>query len=43
MSDPEYIGDSVYAQVDQYGSLVLTTRNGLSADPSNAIILEEEV
>lgn len=37
----EYLGDSVYAQVDPLGRIVLTTENGLG--PSNTIVLEPEV
>jgi len=36
-----YIGDSVYADFDQHGQLVLTTENGYG--PSNTIYLEPEV
>lgn len=36
-----YLGDSVYADYNQYGQLVLTTENGLGA--SNTIYLEPEV
>jgi len=36
-----YLGDSVYARVDEYGDLVLTTENGLG--PSNTIILNADV
>ena len=38
-----YLGDSVYAEVDEFGSLVLTTENGLPTDPSNRIVLEDYV
>jgi hypothetical protein len=37
----DYLGDSVYAEVDDCGNLVLTTENGLGA--SNTIVLEPEV
>lgn len=37
----EYLGDSVYAEFDSFGSLVLTTDNGLG--PSNTITLEPQV
>ena len=37
-----YIGDSVYARVNDVGQLVLTTENGLPTDPSNTIYLERE-
>lgn len=36
----EYLGDSVYVVID-YGSVVLTTENGMGA--SNTIVLEPEV
>lgn len=36
-----YLGDSVYAQVDELGRVVLTTENGFG--PSNTIVLEPEV
>jgi hypothetical protein len=41
--DKEYIGDSVYAEADEFGMLKLTTENGLPYDPSNTIFLEKEV
>lgn len=37
----EYIGDSVYAQTDKYGCILLTTENG--SGPTNTIVLEPEV
>lgn len=37
----DYLGDSVYAEMDQYGGLVLTTENGYG--PSNTIILKPQV
>ena len=37
----EYLGDSVYAELDAAGGIVLTTENGLG--PSNTIVLEPEV
>jgi len=37
-----YLGDSVYADVAEYG-IVLTTENGGWDDPSNTIYLEPEV
>lgn len=39
--DKEYLGDSVYAEVNEFGQLVLTTENGHG--PSNTIYLEPEV
>ena len=38
----QYLGDSVYAEFDGY-HIVLTTENGLPADPSNTIALEPTV
>jgi hypothetical protein len=38
-----YLGDSVYAEFDEWNRLVLTTENGLPTDPSNIIVLEPEV
>jgi hypothetical protein len=39
----EYIGDSVYVEMDDFGGLTLTTENGLPTDPSNEIYIEPEV
>ena len=36
-----YIGDSVYADLNEAGQIVLTTENGFG--PSNTIYLEHEV
>lgn len=36
-----YIGDSVYAEIDECARLVLTTENGMG--PSNQIVVEPEV
>lgn len=41
MKAKAYIGDSVYAQIDDYGRIALTTEDGESA--SNLIYLEREV
>lgn len=41
MKAKEYLGNSVYAEVNENGQLVLTTENGLG--PSNTIYLEPEV
>ena len=38
----DYLGDSVYADIDEGGAVVLTTEND-SSGPSNTIILEPEV
>jgi len=44
MSDLKaYLGDSVYADVDELGSLVLTTENGYPDDPRNQIVIEPQV
>lgn len=37
----DYLGDSVYAAVDQNGSVVLTTENGFGS--SNTILMEDFV
>lgn len=37
----QHLGDSVYADIDNYGSLVLTTGDGLPTE--NIIIMEGEV
>lgn len=37
-----YLGDSVYAQFDDY-HVILTTENGMPSDPSNMIALEPTV
>jgi hypothetical protein len=37
-----YLGDSVYAEFDGH-CIVLTTENGLPADPSNKIYMEPQV
>ena len=37
-----YLGDSVYAVLDELGAVTLTTENGLPTDPSNTIYLELE-
>jgi hypothetical protein len=36
-----YIGDAVYAAIDECNNLVLTTENGISV--SNIIIIEPEI
>lgn len=42
MSDAKtYLGDGVYADVDGYGGVVLTTENGVAA--TNTIVLEPAV
>ena len=37
----QYLGDSVYAEYDENGQIILTTENGL--DVTNKIYLEPEV
>lgn len=39
----EYLGDSVYIEMTNWGEFILTTENGLPTDPSNRIFLEHEV
>jgi len=41
MMNKQYIGDSVYVALDEFGRLVLTTENGYTA--TNTIVLEAEV
>lgn len=41
MKSKEYIGDGVYAAMDEYGQIVLTAENGVGA--SDCIYLEPEV
>jgi hypothetical protein len=36
-----YIGDGVYAEIDGYGNLVLTTENGF--ETTNTIVIEDAV
>jgi len=38
-----YLGDSVYAEFDPIGRIILTTENGYPDDPRNRIVLEPEV
>jgi hypothetical protein len=37
----EYIGDGAYAELDEFGCVVLTTENGIHT--TNSIVLEPEV
>jgi hypothetical protein len=37
----EYLGDSVYVEINKLGQIVLTTNNGL--EDSNTIILEPDI
>jgi len=43
MPEKTYLGDSVYAECDEYGGIWLTTNNGWPDDPRNKIYLEPEV
>ena len=38
---PEYLGDAVYAQIDEEGNLILTTSSHLLADANNIIYLDK--
>ena len=42
MTEKTYLGDSVYAEFDGHG-IVLTTENGLPTDPSNRIVIDQNV
>jgi len=37
----EYLGDSVYIEVDANGQILLTTNNGYMDDPRNKIYLDQ--
>ena len=39
--EKEYLGDAVYARIDKFGDLVLTTEDGMRA--TNTIILEPQI
>ena len=41
LSPKVYLGDAVYARVDEFGAVILTTENGIRA--TNVITLEPEV
>lgn len=41
MKQKIYLGDAVYARVDEFGVLILTTEDGISA--TNTIYLEPEI
>lgn len=41
--DPQYLGDGVYAQLDQWGRIVLTTGSHHQHEADNIIVLEPEV
>lgn len=38
-----YIGDGVYAEIDKFGNIRLTTENSYDDDPRNVIVLERQV
>ena len=38
--EPSYLGDGVYAKVDEYGSLVLTTGSHLDAEADHRIVFD---
>ena len=40
MSKKVYLGDSVYAEIDDLGAVILSTENGFG--PTNIIVLEQE-
>lgn len=39
----QYIGDSVYVEMDEYGDFILTTENGYPDDPRNRIVMDANV
>ena len=39
----EYLGDSVYAEINNAGFIILTTENGHPDDPRNKIYLEPNI
>ena len=41
MPKKEYVGDGVYAEMDEYGTLRVTTENGITV--SNEIYIEHQV
>lgn len=43
MNNPAYLGDGVYAHVDDYGCVVLTTGHHDPAIADNTIVFEPEV
>jgi hypothetical protein len=43
MTNPQYLGDGVYASLDQWGRLVLTTGNHQPNECDDMIVLEPEV
>lgn len=38
-----YLGDSVYAELQDDGSVMLTTNNGYPDDPRNVICMEPDI
>lgn len=43
MTNPQYLGDGVYAHLDSFGDVVLTTGHHLPAAADNVIVLEPQV
>lgn len=43
MEERTYLGDSVYAQIEHSGIVILTTNSHVRAHADNVIILEPEV
>ena len=43
MHEPEYLGDSVYAESNESGLIQLTTNNGHPDDPRNTIYIDGSV
>lgn len=41
LPEKQYLGDAVYAEIMNYGELILTTEDGISA--TNRIVLEPQV
>jgi hypothetical protein len=39
----EYLGDSVYVEIDEDDGIILTTWNGYEDDPRNIIYMEPKV
>lgn len=42
LGEKSYLGDGVYARVDEVNAIILTTENG-SVEPTNLIVLEPDV
>jgi len=43
MTNPQYLGDGVYAHLDDFGSVVITTGHHLPSEADNVIVLEPQV